>query len=194
MQTRITEPKRSAVEELLLSTAADQAIGKATLDFVNGKKVWVEDKYFEAEDKEDRGYALGAIRDALSANGALLVGAMTNAEMIVEARNGALSTDSSSSIVGLPSTPLPIPFAGTFQTPELSLFKSQKLYSVSKVALLAYERDSGKHVKSSGPLDGYAHHHYYTILSYFKWTSTSLPEKRRKPRQREELKDPMPAR
>jgi hypothetical protein len=179
VQTRITESKRSAVEQLLLSTAADEAVSRANLDFVNGRKVWFEEKYFEAEDKQ---YVLGTIRDALSSHGALFANALTNADLVVEARSGALSTDSSSSLVGIPSMPLPIPFAGTFVTPELSLFKSQKQFSVSKVALLSYERDSGKHVNSSGPLDGYAHHHYYTILSYVKFTSTSIPEKKRKPR------------
>jgi hypothetical protein len=176
VQTRITEPKRSAVEQLLLSTAADGAVAQANLAFVKGRKIYVEEKYFGANDEE---YALGAVRDALSSNGALLVVDRKDAELIIEPRSGALSTDSTTSIIGIPSTPLPIPFSGTLQTPEMSLFKSQKQYSVAKIALLAYERESGKHVNSSGALDGFAHHHYYTILSYFKYTSTSIPEKKR---------------
>jgi hypothetical protein len=175
VQTRITEPKRSAVEQLLLSQATDRACREIDFSKFNGRKTFMDVTYFEAHDEQ---YALGAIRDSLSQAGALLVPEIKDAELVVEPRSGALSTDSSSSVVGMPSLPLPIPMSGTLVTPELALYKSQKQLSTSKIALLAYEQESKKHFISLGPAAGTAKHNYYTFLGYFKYTSTTLPEKR----------------
>lgn len=46
--TKITEPKRSITEQLLLSSAADRAIEKVDLAELRGKKVYVEERYFKS--------------------------------------------------------------------------------------------------------------------------------------------------
>jgi hypothetical protein len=176
VQTRITEPKRSAVEQLLISTAADRALDHVDFSILAGRKVFVDSANFESHDKP---YAISSIREAVNEAGGLLVSDFNTAEVVLEPRSGALSTDSSSSVVGVPSTPLPIPMAGTFVTPEVSVFKSQKQLSVAKIALFSYERESGKHLQSTGPLVGHARHNYYTFLGFFKYTSTTIPEKKR---------------
>ncbi len=173
----MTNPPRSATEQLLLSTAADRAINVAPLTIFAQKKVFVDGTYFEGYDSK---YVLGAIRDALSRSGALLVGAATNSDIIVEARSGGLSIDSSSSLVGIPNLPVPIPFAGTLQIPELALYKSSRQNSIAKLALLAYSRESGEHYFSSGPMLGKSYNTYYKLLFLIQWTSTDIPEKKKK--------------
>lgn len=175
VQTRVTEPARTAVEQLLLTTAADKALEDARLDLFNHRKVYVDSTYFEAYEEQ---YALGALRDALSKAGALLAKDADSAEIIIEPRAGALSVDQAKSLIGIPATGVPLPLAGSVNTPEIALYKSEKQFSVAKMALLAYERESREHFTSQGPLIGRAHHHYYTFLGYFKYTSTSLPEKK----------------
>ncbi len=175
VQTRITEPARSAVEQLLLSTAADRAMQHVDLSIFNAKKVYVETNLFESYDAK---YALGTIREALSQAGALLVNDSKSSEITVEARSGALSTDSNESLVGIPKMGLPIPLAGAFSTPEIALYKSQKQYSVAKLALFAYSTQSGAHVFTSGPQVGKAHNFYYQFLGYILYTSTDIPEKK----------------
>ena len=179
VQTRITEPERSGVEQLLISAAADRAIEKMDVAFLSGRKVFVDRQFFEAYDEE---YALGAIRDHIARHGAFLVDDMDVADVIVEARSGALSTDGSSSVIGIPSVNAPVPLAGNLSTPELALLKTQKQFSTAKFALLAFERESRRHVHSTGPVNGYAKHHYYTILGLIKYTSSSIPEKRKEAR------------
>lgn len=181
-QTRLTHPKRSAVEQLLYSTAADRAWSAADAAIFGGRKVFVDTAYFESDDKM---YALGTLRDVLSANGALLVPKAEDAEVIVEPRSGAYSIDSSDSLVGLPKMPMPIPFAGTVETPEVALFKSEKQFSTAKFAFLALDQKSRKHVASSGPLVGRANIKYYRVLGLIKWTKTTIPEKRLKRKDRE---------
>jgi hypothetical protein len=176
VQTKMTEPPRAAVEQLLLSTAADRSLASARFqDMFQGKKVYVDTNYF---DSYDRLYVLGTIRDALSSHGALLVAEVKEADIVVEPRNGALSTDSNSTELGIPSVPVPIPFSGTVMTPDLYIFKSQKQFSTAKIALLAYDAKTRQHLYSSGPLVGRAHQHYYSFLLFVKLTRTDIPEKR----------------
>lgn len=175
--SNMTNPPRSATEQLLLSTAADRAIAGMHLAELNGKRVFVDTNYLDGYDYK---YALGAIRDACSRSGGLLVGAVTNSEIVVEPRSGALSTDSNDSIIGIPQTAVPIPFAGTITLPELAIYKNARQNSIAKLALLIYETDSGQHVYSTGPAVGRAYNRYYKLLSFITWTRTDIPEKQEK--------------
>jgi hypothetical protein len=175
-QTTLTAPQRSATEQLLLSTAAERAILSTNLSMFNGKKVFVDGSFFDSYDSK---YAIGTIRDALSRSGAMLVSNVTNSDIIVEARSGALSIDAAETLIGVPSAGVPVPLAGAVSIPELALFKSQKQFSLAKLALLAYETHGGKHVYSSGPMIGKAYNHYYRIIGFITYTSTDIPAKHR---------------
>jgi len=175
-QTTLTAPQRSATEQLLLSTAADRAAESTNLSLFNGKKVFVDGSYFDSYDGK---YALGTIRDALNRAGAQLVTTLTNSDIIIEARSGALSLDAADLLVGVPSAGVPVPFAGTISIPELAFYKSQKQFSLAKFALLAYETRGGKHVYSSGPMIGKAYNHYYRFIGFIAYTSTDIPAKHR---------------
>jgi hypothetical protein len=175
-QTTLTAPQRSATEQLLLSTAADRAIASTNFSLFDGKKVFLDTTYFDSYDSK---YALGTIRDALSRAGALLMTNLTNSEIVIEARSGTLSIDAAGTLVGVPSSGLPVPLAGTVSIPELAFFKSQKQYSLAKFALLAYETHGGKHIYSSGPMIGRAYNHYYTFIGFITYTLSDIPAKHR---------------
>jgi hypothetical protein len=173
----MTNPPRSVTEQLLLSTAADRAIASVPLvDFAH-KKVFVDGTYFESYDSK---YVIGSIRDALSRAGAFLVGAASNSDIIVEARSGGLSVDASESLVGIAQTGLPIPLAGVMSIPELSIYKSDRQHSIAKLALLAYSAHTLEHVFSSGPMVGKSYNKYYKLLGIIQWTTTDIPEKKRR--------------
>jgi len=177
LQTNMTQPPRSASEQLLLSTVADRAVRTVSLTNFANQKVFVSTNFFESY---DAGYALGTIRDALSQAGALLVDHKNDADVIVEARSGALSIDRSDSVLGIPSTGVPIPLAGTVAIAEIALLKSEKQYALGKIALLAYSTHSGAHYFSSGPMVGRAHLYYYKFLGIISYTSTDIPEQTKK--------------
>lgn len=176
-QTGLTKPTRSATEELLISTAADRALALWDWSIVNHKKVFVERGYYDSTDKD---YVIGTVRDYVSINGGLLCTNYNDADYVLEPRSGALSIDASNSILGIPSTPAPIPFAGTVTLPEIAIYKSEKQYSIAKLAILVYERDTKQHVASSGPLVGRANIKYYKFLGLIAYTKTSVPERAQK--------------
>jgi hypothetical protein len=168
-----TTPARSATEQLLLSTATDRALRSANLAVLANRKVFLDATYFDSYDSK---YVLGTIRDALSRAGALLQESETNSDVIVEARSGALSIDSSDLLFGIPNMGMPIPLAGVVQIPEVAFYKSDKQHSTAKIALLAFARESGAHVYSSGPLDGKSYDKHYKVL-FLSWIHTDVPEK-----------------
>jgi|SRR5665213_493768 len=179
---KFTEPARSAREQLLLSTAADRALQSTTFGIFANQKVFLDAAYFDSYDSK---YAIGAIRDALSRAGVLLQDNVTNSDIIIEARSGALSIDSSDSFVGIPSMAVPVPLAGPLQTPEVAFYKAHKQRSAAKIVLLAFARASRAHVYSSGPLDGNAYDKHQKCF-FVSWIRTDVPEYQ-KNEQRSEL-------
>lgn len=174
--TTLTAPPRSATEQLLLSTAVDRAMKTADLSVFRNKKVFLDGTYFDSYDPKN---ALGTIRDTLSQAGALLVSNATNSEITVEARSGALSIDGYDTLIGLPTTGVPIPLAGVVSIPEVALYKSQRQYSMGKFSLLAYETHTGAHFYSSGPMAGGAYYKYHKVMFCITWVSSDVPEKPR---------------
>jgi len=168
-----SSPARTATEQLLLSTAADSALENARFSWLDAKRVFVEEKYFESYDK---GYAMGLIRQRLSASGALLVKTEDKAEVIVEVRSGALSMDSSQTLVGLPAMTIPVPLTGAVPTPQIGLYVNDSFDSAAKIALFAYERPSGRYLQSAGPMVGRAYLHRYKLLFLVTWRKSNVPE------------------
>ena len=170
---RVSEPKRTAAEQLLLSTAADRGLQGVNLAPLRGKKVFLEEQYFRSYDQE---YILGAIRELISTNGAFLVRKIDDAEIIVEARCGGLGIDTRTSLFGIPEIPIPIPMVGTLATPEIALYKAELHDSTGKFVLLAYDNKTGAYVHSTGSLAGKAYFNFYKLLGFFNWRSTDIPE------------------
>lgn len=175
-QTGLTKPARSATEQLLLSTAAEESLAQMDFTFVTGRKIFVDRVYFEAHDKD---FVIGSIRDHIARHGGLLVAKAEEAQIVVEPRSGALSIDASGSIIGIPESSAPLPISGAVQIPEMALYKSEKHFSIAKLALLAYDQSSRAHVRSTGPHVGRANIKYYKFLGFISYTKTTLPEKKR---------------
>ena len=175
--SQMTNPPRSVTEQLLLSTAMDRALTNGNFSFVAGKRVFLDNTYFDSYDAK---YMMGDIRDALSRAGARMVDDMTNSDIIVQPRSGGLSIDDNETLVGVPKTAAPVPLAGAVSLPEIALYKSDTQHSIAKIALLAYETKSRLHVYSSGGMDGKSYNKYYKVLGFLSWTRTDIPDKKKK--------------
>ena len=170
---RQSDTARTAVERLLLSTAADRAAKALNVEVLDGKKVFLDVSHFEANDKA---YAIGAIRDQLGGQGVLLVNDAKEAEVVAEVRAGALDTDSSTSFIGLPSIPIVVPGAGTITTPELALFKKSRQYGTAKIALNALDSKSGRQIYSTAPQRGQSFFTRWTFLLFITFHTTDIQE------------------
>ena len=145
--TRMSDSKRTATEQLLVSQAIDRAVMKIDVRPLAGRKVFLETAFMD--DVEDGKYLESALRHQLMASGCLLAKDRDAADVVVEARAGAVGTDRSSVLLGIPATSVTLKGNET-STPELVLAKRSEQRGVAKLSVYAYERESGQPVWQSG--------------------------------------------
>lgn len=155
-----TTKSQMATEQMLVSGAVDDAI--AAIDFrdLRGTRVFFDTQYM----KDVKGvgfanadYVMSGLRQQMVAAGCLLLDKKEEADIVVEARIGAVGTDGHDIIYGIPAnnslsnaaslvpnTPL-VP-----AIPEISLARKNSQQGAAKVAVFAYHRESRLPVWQSG--------------------------------------------
>jgi hypothetical protein len=169
-----TSTARTGIEQLLLSTSVDRSMAKSDLESLAGKKVFVDVANLEAVDK---GYVVESVRNRVATSGGLLVGEAKDADVVLEARSGALGIDENEFMIGIPSIPIPIPAVGTFATPEIAFFKKVDQHAISKQVLFGRDGKEGAHVLTTGPLVGTAYYNRWQILFLISFRTTDLNER-----------------
>ena len=105
----------TATEQLLMSDAVDSTISKMDFRALSGHKVFLDTQYVVGAGKVIPGvampvnlvnsdYIISGLRQQLTAAGCMLVDTKELAEIVCEARCGALGTDGNSMIYGLPAS------------------------------------------------------------------------------------------
>jgi hypothetical protein len=171
--TRLTEPPQTATEELLVSTAVDRAVEQLHPALPPGSKVFVDPQYFTDAALYQK-YAVGAVRDQLLRRGAHLVDDRKTADVVVEMRSGAQSIDHHTLIIGIPGFPIPIPFAGTFNFPQIAFYGRDRQTGVAKIAITSLGTKDGALVDTSGPTYAVSDKTDYTLLLFITWTESDL--------------------
>lgn len=165
-----TNPARTATEELLISTAAERAAAKLALDIPENANVFVDNSNFEGTDSK---YAIASIRTSLLTHNIRLVDDRKNADVIIETRAGALSTDRKSFLIGIPQFNIPIPLAsGTLPFPEIALYGKDEQNGVAKFGVTGYDAKKGTLVSTQDPQYGFSHNIKKTVLLFISWTDS----------------------
>ncbi|MFM8263880.1 MAG: DUF6655 family protein [Pirellula sp.] len=158
----------TATEQLLMSDAVDSTISKIDFRPLTGYKVYLDTTYMASAGKPIPGvpmqanlvtsdYVISSIRQQLTAAGCQIVDTKDVADIICEARCGALGTDGHNVTYGIPSINL---FGGTStliaaaptlpSIPEISLAKKEVKSAASKIAVFAYDRETREPLWQSG--------------------------------------------
>lgn len=176
MAWRVTDPPRTAVEQLLLSTAVDRAVSQLDLGaIVKEKTVHVDVEKLEAVDKP---YVVASLHERLGMMGAFILPSAEGAEVIVEARSGGLAIDKFHIMIGIPALSLPVPDTlGSVKTPELPLILRERQFSYAKLGLFA-RRSDGRPLAATGTKYGKAYFNTWIFL-FIPIESTDIPEKMR---------------
>jgi hypothetical protein len=150
--TRMTDTLRTATEQLLVSNAIDQAVSDMDFRALCGKTVFFDPQYLDGT--VDRGYLISSLRQQLLACGCLLQEDRTKADYIVEVRSGGVGTDRHALLVGVPQMNVPTFVPGQpSQIPEIPLAKKTDQEGIAKIAVFAYNRQTGKPVWQSGVVE-----------------------------------------
>lgn len=173
-----TSPPRTATEQLLISRAADEAAERMDLALAPGTRIWIDSSDFEHGDKgfegSDGRYAIGAIRDRLLRDGARLADRRDEADVVVMLRAGALSIDEKQTLLGIPEFDIPVPLAGTFTFPGLSLFKEAERRGIAKFVATAVDARTGAFIDTTDPQFGFSHKRRWVVLIFFSGASDDL--------------------
>ncbi len=158
----------TATEQLLMSDAVDSTIAKMDFRALGGHKVFLDTTYVVGAGKVIPGvampinlinsdYVISALRQQLTAAGCMLVDNREAAEIICEARCGALGTDGHTVTYGIPannflnSASSVIPGTPTLPSiPELSVAKREMKSAAAKVSVFAYDRETREPLWQSG--------------------------------------------
>lgn len=170
-QLRESQPGRTATEQLIFSTAIDRVCDQLAIELPADSKVFVDATYVEGTDSK---YLVATLRDRILRRGGNLVAARDQADLVFEPRVGALSIDRKTTLVGIPSIPIPIPLAGEFTFPELALYKRDRRQGVVKLALTSYDAKSGALRESSNPVYAFSHQTEWVVLLFIGWDDNDL--------------------
>ncbi|MFO1243006.1 MAG: DUF6655 family protein [Rickettsiales bacterium] len=173
-----TNPERSATEQMLISTAAERAASQLAIQIPSGMRVYIDNSFFEGGISSDTKYAIAAIRSHVLGQGASLTDEKKDADIIIETRAGALSTDQKTSLVGLPELHLPLPLSSApLAIPQIALYADEEQKSTAKFAMIAYNAKDGRLIAKQEPKYGFAHNTQRTLLIFISWTDSDYMPK-----------------
>jgi hypothetical protein len=161
-----TTKSYTATDQLLMSDAVDTSISKIDFRPLAGRKVFLDTTYLGSAKPSPANpnpgliqsdYVISSLRQQMMAAGCYLVDSKNEAELVCEARIGALGTDGHAVTYGLPASSAlstaSSAFSGTPSLPaipEISFAKKELKSAASKVALFAYTKDTRQPVWQSG--------------------------------------------
>ena len=155
-----TTQQRSGTEQLLLSDSVDRTVDQLDFAALSGRKVYLDTTYIQAVKGTmfvNADYIISAMRQKLTTSGCVVRDNKADADYVVEARVGALGTDSLEVTYGLPASNALSQAATVLTTapampviPEISVGKRNASLSTSKIVCFAYHRETGTPVWQSG--------------------------------------------
>lgn len=157
---RVTDPGRTATEQFLMSEAVIEAIAQLSAAALRDRIVYLDGKYLAGVPQQEVSFLLGEIRARLLLEGVRLVESRDEADIILEPRTGGVGIDRTEFLLGIPAIYVPTAAgsvganAPPITTPELAIVKRTTQRGFAGVAFVAYWRDSGELVASSGPFIG----------------------------------------
>lgn len=155
-----TTQQRTGTEQLLLSEAVDRTVDQLDFSPLSGRKVFLDTTYIRPVKGVifvNSDYIVSAIRQRLTVSGCLIQDSKAQADYVLEARVGALGTDSLEVTYGLPASNALSQAASLVSgapamptIPEISVGKRNATLSTSKIVMYAYHRETGTPVWQSG--------------------------------------------
>ena len=178
---RVTNPPRTATEMYLINDATRRSIDQLMTSSLRDRIVFVDTSYLIGTKYpvDELLYIAGELRTRLLQSGARITNDQDKAQVVLEVRTVASSVDELQMIIGIPSIALPSSATGGTNipvlTPEIAIFKSLQQKGYSSVAFVAYWRDTGEIVASSGPFVGKTRRDDWWILGFGPRTLGNIP-------------------
>lgn len=158
---------RALTEQLLISDAVDRAIQQIDFSDLADQRVYLDDQYLvpiQGPGFVNAHYVESCIRQHLVASGCLLQDVKENADIVVEARMGAMGADAHEVVYGIPQNNALSAAATVFANapsvptiPEISAGKTSIGFGAAKIAVFAYVQQTREPLWQSGVVVGKSH-------------------------------------
>ncbi|HBE66746.1 MAG TPA: hypothetical protein DDW52_01225 [Planctomycetaceae bacterium] len=150
----------TATDQLLLSDAVDTTVSKIDFEPLRHHKVYLDVSYLKTQRSSnliESDYVISSIRQQMVSNGVHLVESRETADVVAEARLGALGLDSHTVTYGVPSSNSLAAASSVFANapvvpiiPELSVARHESKNGAVKIAVFAYDRETREPLWQSG--------------------------------------------
>lgn len=150
----------TATEQLLLSDAVDATVAKLDFSLLADRKVYLDATYLKTVKSPlliDSDYVISSLRQQMVSAGVLLVEGREEADIVAEARIGALGMNGHDVVYGVPaSNALASASAAITGTsllpaiPEISVARREGRQGAAKLAVFAYDRVTRQPLWQSG--------------------------------------------
>jgi len=151
---RVTDTPRTATEQLLVAAAVERAVSQLDFEFLEGRKVFLDDSLV---DRVDRSFVVAEVRAAGWRAGLMFVDQRQDAQYVMELQAGAVGTDRNEYVLGIPASQVPT-LAGAVGMPEVPVYKSITQTGACRIGFVAYCREDGRFFYASGPAYGFSDH------------------------------------
>lgn len=155
-----TTQKRDATDQLVLSNALDESISSIDFRALSGENVYLDTTYIRQINGlgfVNADYVISSLRQQVVAAGCHLQESLSDADIVIEARCGALGADGHQTTYGLPAgnpvTTAAQAMPGTPALPllpEISFARRDSAEGAAKVAAFAYDRETRQVIWQSG--------------------------------------------
>ncbi|MGI8977973.1 MAG: DUF6655 family protein [Pirellulaceae bacterium] len=155
---------RMATEQLVVSDAVDRVVAQVDFSPLSGQKVYFDTKYLagaKLAGNPNVEYLTSSLRQQMLAYDCRLTDKLEEADLVVEARVGALGNDGNEATYGIPGSAAAgaataiatgFPVGGTL--PELSVGRRNHQWGAAKIGLFAYDRVSHQRIWQAGVSTG----------------------------------------
>ncbi len=178
---RTTDPPRTATEQFLMNEATRRSIDQLMTTSLRDRLVFVDTNFIIGSKYPADEYLFVAaeLRSRLLQGGARLTNDQAKAQVVLEVRAVGVSIDRLETIIGIPSIALPSGVTGSANvpilTPEIAILKTLRQKGYSSIAFVAYWKDTGEIVASSGPFLGKTRRDDWWILGFGPRTISNIP-------------------
>ena len=161
----ITRTGRNAIEQLVLTTAADRTVSKMDFRMLKGEKVRFD--YGNMTPQVDKNYIQGILEARISAAGAIIALKPEEAKYVLRPLCATFATEDDRIMFGTPQLPIPIPQAGiSVIIPELPIFKRIRRFGHCKLAVEIVDAKTNKQIRVEGPFISGAVNTNWVILFF----------------------------
>jgi len=178
-----------ATDQLLMSDAVDATVAKLDFSPMSGKKVFLDPTYIRTAKGPlliDSDYVISSVRQQMVGAGVQIVENREEAELIAEARLGALGLDGHNVIYGIPASnglsaaSTAIGGAPMIPTiPEISFARHEAKSGAAKLAVFAYDRVTRQSYWQSGIAKSASSAHDTWVLGIGPWQKGTIYDRTR---------------